>query len=117
MKRFSFAGPWRDKITNSVDFPLTELNLDRYCAPQSNTNVSMIYDLYAVTNHFGSLEGGHYTSYCRDAHRQQWYHFDDTKITAVDEQSVRSKNAYILFYIRRDSNLHSAAFHPLSVLG
>lgn len=28
--------------------------------------VSTIYDLYAVTNHFGSLNGGHYTANCRN---------------------------------------------------
>jgi len=24
----------------------------------------VIYDLYAVSNHFGSLNGGHYTAFC-----------------------------------------------------
>ena len=28
---------------------------------------SCLYDLYAVSNHFGGLGGGHYTAYCKNA--------------------------------------------------
>lgn len=26
----------------------------------------MIYDLYGVVNHYGTMFGGHYTAYCRN---------------------------------------------------
>jgi len=26
-----------------------------------------IYDLYAVSNHYGSLNGGHYTAMCKNS--------------------------------------------------
>ena len=35
------------------------------------------FNLYAVSNHFGSLEGGHYTAYCSSDVHKKWYKFDD----------------------------------------
>lgn len=29
----------------------------------TNQNERLLFDLYAVTNHYGSLGGGHYTAY------------------------------------------------------
>ncbi|PIK45626.1 putative ubiquitin carboxyl-terminal hydrolase 43 [Apostichopus japonicus] len=62
-----------------------------------------MYDLHAVCNHVGNLSGGHYTAYCKNSTNNQWYHFDDTKLTSVSEDSIASKGAYILFYHRRSS--------------
>ena len=30
-----------------------------------------------VSNHFGSLEGGHYTAYCNSNVQRRWHKFDD----------------------------------------
>jgi len=56
------------------------------------------YDLYAVTNHFGSLSSGHYTSFV--ASRGGWMYCDDSKVTPADPRQVVGKPAYILFYKR-----------------
>lgn len=45
---------------------------------ERNGKESLIYDLYAVSNHFGSLSGGHYTAFCQNAINKKWYEFDDT---------------------------------------
>ncbi|KTF71915.1 hypothetical protein cypCar_00040507 [Cyprinus carpio] len=48
------------------------------------------YDLISVSNHFGGLRDGHYTSYARNKDNGQWYYFDDSKVTyAREEQIVR----------------------------
>ena len=56
----------RDKLETHVEFPLQGLDLSRHVqqqqAPGSST---LLYDLYAVSNHFGSLGGGHYTAYAK----------------------------------------------------
>lgn len=53
--RFSFDGPFRDKIECLVDFPLCNLNLSTFSSSKS----SAFYDLFAVSNHYGGLHGGH----------------------------------------------------------
>ena len=79
LKRFSFKGPFTDKIEKQVDFPLKGLDLTNYMPPPLPPGVDRRgtqtyppedprlqippyrYDLYAVTNHFGSLSSGHCT--------------------------------------------------------
>ena len=77
LKRFSFKGPFTDKIEKQVDFPLKSLDLTNYMLPPLPPGADRTgkqtyppedprlqippyrYDLYAVTNHFGSLSSGH----------------------------------------------------------
>lgn len=59
------------------------------------------YSLYAVANHFGSLYGGHYTSYVNKGLSRGWYYFDDQNYRLVKKTSeVVNSNAYVLFYRR-----------------
>ena len=62
----------------------------------------IIYDLFGVSNHFGSLGFGHYTAYALNWKDQQWYNFDDSSCSKVSNSSrVVSDAAYNLFYRRR----------------
>lgn len=45
------------------------------------------YSLFAVVNHVGNLDAGHYTAYVRQ-HRDQWYKCDDHMITRATIQDV-----------------------------
>jgi len=69
----------RTKLNALIQFPLYGLDMGpRIEVPDSvNNNIcssavaagadEFIYDLYAVCNHFGSLQGGHYTGeLCRN---------------------------------------------------
>ena len=60
LKRFSFNRGFRGKLDIFVDFPMTKLDLSKYVAPEEGGHV---YDLYAVSNHYGGMGGGHYTAY------------------------------------------------------
>ena len=44
------------------------------------TNESMIYDLYGVSNHFGNMGFGHYTAYAQNPLDKNWYEFDDSHV-------------------------------------
>jgi ubiquitin C-terminal hydrolase len=33
---------------------------------QDNNSGKIIYDLYGISNHYGNLEGGHYTAFCEN---------------------------------------------------
>lgn len=104
LKRFSNSRNLRDKIDILVNFPLKGLDLSQRVAGckygSSLANDSQIYDLYAVSNHFGGLGGGHYTAYValEDGH---FYHFDDSLVMKVHESQIVTPAAYLLFYRRR----------------
>lgn len=59
-----------------------------------------MYDLYAVSNHFGGMGGGHYNAYCK-LPDGKWWCFDDSHVHAVDKNNICSSSAYVLFYRRR----------------
>ena len=64
---------------------------------------SLLYDLYAVSNHYGSLAFGHYTAYAQNYQTGVWYDYNDSSVSRVDNPSeVISGGAYVLYYIRRD---------------
>ena len=58
------------------------------------------YELYAVSNHYGGLGGGHYTAYAKN--NGKWHEFNDSSVRSCSESSVCSSGAYILFYKRKD---------------
>ncbi|CAG8783701.1 14509_t:CDS:1, partial [Racocetra persica] len=107
LKRFSFDGPFRDKLDTNVFFPLKNLDLTSYVPtpipqptqigsipkmdiPGSGGSLQQtgpfIYDLYAVSNHYGGLNGGHYTACVRN--RNEWHTFDDSRVSICNEKNV-----------------------------
>ena len=95
LKRFSNDG---SKNTELIDFPIRDLNLNKYCVGYGkNKN---IFDLYAISNHIGSLNSGHYYAYCRNENGK-WYNYNDTSVTEISEEEIISENAYCLFYIKK----------------
>ncbi|KAM3876751.1 ubiquitin carboxyl-terminal hydrolase 8 [Diretmus argenteus] len=96
LKRFSYEGRWKQKLQTSVDFPLDNLDLAQYViGPRQSLKK---YGLYGVSNHYGGLDGGHYTAYCKNTVKQRWFKFDDHEVSEISTSSVKSSAAYILFY-------------------
>jgi len=54
-----------------------------------------------VDNHFGGLGGGHYTAFCKNKFDNEWYNYDDSRVSPATEKSIQSRAAYLLFYRRR----------------
>lgn len=107
LKRFSYDGRWKQKLQTSVDFPLENLDLSQYViGPKSSLKK---YNLFSVSNHYGGLDGGHYTAYCKNAARQRWFKFDDHEVSDISVSSVRSSAAYILFYTSLGPRMTEAA--------
>jgi hypothetical protein len=53
------------KKQNFVDFDLRDVDFGKYVtACDGKLNGNKRFNLFAVCNHFGSLEGGHYNAYC-----------------------------------------------------
>ncbi|XP_036590905.1 ubiquitin carboxyl-terminal hydrolase 8 [Trichosurus vulpecula] len=107
LKRFSYDGRWKQKLQTSVDFPLENLELSQYViGPKNNLKK---YNLFSVSNHYGGLDGGHYTAYCKNAARQRWFKFDDHEVSDISVSSVRSSAAYILFYTSLEQRVTDVA--------
>ena len=85
------------KIENLVEFPLEGLNLKEYLPKKEDR----IYDLFAVANHNGGLQGGHYFAYCKNYLDNEWYEFNDSNVSKIEKSRVVSDSAYVLFYNRR----------------
>ncbi|XP_054427225.1 ubiquitin carboxyl-terminal hydrolase 43 [Pteronotus mesoamericanus] len=124
LKRFCQVGERRNKLSTLVKFPLCGLNMAPHVAQRSagakpapgpwppwkppaglpaSYPLDFLYDLYAVCNHHGSLQGGHYTAYCRNSLDGQWYSYDDSTVESLLEDEVITRGAYILFYQKRNS--------------
>jgi hypothetical protein len=59
------------------------------------------YELFAVTNHSGSMTCGHYTAYGMDPRSRDWYYFSDSVVRKLSSPSEAiTKNAYVLYYRR-----------------
>lgn len=127
LKRFHQAGLSLRKVNRHVDFPLT-LDLAPFCAATCK-NISVgekvLYGLYGIVEHSGSMRGGHYTAYVKvrvpsrklsecitgrktapglkEADSElggHWVHVSDTYVQVVPESRALSAQAYLLFYER-----------------
>lgn len=96
LKRFSYEGMWRQKVSTFVDFPIDNLLIESH-GPGNELHSS--YSLYGVVNHSGQLEGGHYIAYSRNIEMNiTWHKYDDQEVTPVADSEVITQNAYVLFY-------------------
>jgi len=88
------------KITTLVDYPLEGLDLRKYTL--GKWDEPPIYDLFAVTNHYGSLGGGHYTAYAKNPMKKMWYDFNDSSVSRQNPDEIVTGAGYLLFYKRRE---------------
>lgn len=131
LKRFEydFMRDTMVKINDRYEFPL-QLDLDhdngKYLSPDADRSVRNLYTLHSVLVHSGGVHGGHYYAFIRPTLSDQWYKFDDERVTkedlkrALEEQYggeeelpqtnpgfnntpfkfTKYSNAYMLVYIR-----------------
>ncbi|KAI5394667.1 ubiquitin C-terminal hydrolase 12 [Lathyrus oleraceus] len=131
LKRFEydFVRDTMVKINDRYEFPL-QLDLDRdngkYLSPDADRSIRNLYTLHSVLVHSGGVHGGHYYAYIRPTLSNQWFKFDDERVTkedtnrALEEQYggeeelphtnpgfnnspfkfTKYSNAYMLVYVR-----------------
>ncbi|PVU87734.1 hypothetical protein BB559_005909 [Furculomyces boomerangus] len=107
LKRFSYEGPFRNKLETMVTYPTRGLDMTPYCAfsnksrsSGNSSNKNGSYHLYSVVNHMGGLSGGHYTASVYNGIRNEWNYFNDTRVSRISEPEVVSPAAYLLYFVR-----------------
>lgn len=143
LKRFDFDYNTlsRFKLNNSVSFPET-LNVKKYLEKENPSetvnneldskledlannekvkieesslkNDPYDYELYSIMIHSGSATGGHYYAYIKCFEKDQWYNFNDEKVTTLERHEISkafgtsysmysSATAYMLLYRQKNS--------------
>lgn len=114
LKRFSseLIGNYcrTEKNSTKINFPLNNLDMSEYISPYNKkNNDNFKYELYGVVQQYGSLNGGHYISCCKNAINNKWYEFNDSDVTYIEENKIESEvissSAYMLFYKKVYNNL------------
>ncbi|CAF1042015.1 unnamed protein product [Adineta ricciae] len=104
LKRFelNFDQQWV-KNNSHVYYPLDSFDLKQYCSSSSS------YALYSAINHNGTLNDGHYTTFCRNLSNDSsaWFECDDDKVEySSTDKLLMNTNAYLLFYILERSKIN-----------
>ena len=95
------------KVKDYVDFPIEGLDIGPYIKSNwyfyagNKEKKPIIYDLYGVVNHYGTLSGGHYTAYCKNFLSNEWHEFDDSRVSKINPRDAVTESAYVLFYRKR----------------
>nr|TKR75027.1 ubiquitin carboxyl-terminal hydrolase 9-like isoform X3 [Populus alba] len=107
LKRFSYSRYLKNKLDTFVDFPIHNLDLSKYVKKKDGH--SFTYELFAISNHYGGLGGGHYTAFAKLIDENRWYSFDDSRVSPVNEDDIKTSAAYVLFYqrVRTESKAES----------
>uniref|UniRef100_A0A8C5Q315 Ubiquitin carboxyl-terminal hydrolase n=1 Tax=Leptobrachium leishanense TaxID=445787 RepID=A0A8C5Q315_9ANUR len=125
LKRFYQNGLNLRKINRHVDFPLS-LDLAPFCSASCKNvseDKSVLYSLYGIVEHSGSMKEGHYVAYVKirvppknmpknnvcnnnftgsadgtQSSLSQWVYVSDTHVQMVSVSRVLNSQAYLLFY-------------------
>lgn len=113
--RYSAYGIGGSKLDTLINFPLEGLDMSPYVLSQSQKGGSIMYDCFAVSNHFGGVGGGHYTAYAMNPQTKQWFDFDDSRCNLIQKDEVVTAAAYSLFYRQRGhvSDINSFSFEQI----
>ena len=89
LKRFDVNSNGISKNQQYVDFPLEKLKIGEN---------ELFFNLKGITNHYGTLNAGHYIGFCKSRNDEEWYKCDDSIITKI---STSLKNLKCLFVVLR----------------
>ena len=98
-KRFCATTIGLKKLETNIAFP-DEMDFNDFVVGP-HTEEEVKYELYAVIQHFGQLNGGHYIANAYCASNEKWESFNDNCISEIMTNSAHQAGAYVLFYIRK----------------
>ena len=96
-KRFIKESYRWEKNGDNVEFPINDFDMkDIMIGPDREHSK---YDLFAVSQHYGSTGFGHYTAVCKN--NGKWFSYDDSSCHETNPSSCQTSAAYVLFYRRQ----------------
>jgi ubiquitin carboxyl-terminal hydrolase 8 len=101
IKRFITSMNGRSKKNNQfIDIPINNVDFSKYV--EGYAKETYIYDLYAICNHHGQIDGGHYSATIKNSNGK-WYNFNDTQVTEilVNDNIISGNTPYCLFYRKK----------------
>lgn len=120
LKRFKHDTLFGTKISDTVAFPLDNLDISPFCVQidgedeqkkkdfASKLPFTTNYELVSIVNHRGGYSGGHYVSYCYNRAANKWQEFDDKYVSSVSADDVAGREAYLLFYVKKPTAKQTA---------
>ncbi|KAM3934639.1 ubiquitin carboxyl-terminal hydrolase 16 isoform 1-T2 [Leptodactylus fuscus] len=126
LKRFQQNGFNLHKLNKHIKFPEV-IDLAPFCTVKCKNirdgDQRLLYSLYGVIEHSGTMRSGHYTAYVKsrtpsprlselvvrgelpeasnpEPSKGHWYHVSDSHVQAVPLTKVLNSQAYLLFYER-----------------
>ena len=96
-KRFIKHSTYWEKNEENIIFPINNLDMKEFIAGPDKDH--SVYDLFAVSEHYGGTGFGHYTAVCKNF--DKWYSYNDSSVHETSESNIISNAAYVLFYRRR----------------
>mmetsp|Transcript_33598 Transcript_33598/g.88235 ORF Transcript_33598/g.88235 Transcript_33598/m.88235 type:complete len:526 (+) Transcript_33598:84-1661(+) len=112
LKRFEQHGMDLHKVSRHVSFEPV-IDMSHFCDPSipfvvgDDGREGVLYELYAVVQHHGRMQSGHYTAYIKDTTTPskgpasaRWFHISDDRYTECSLSQVLRAEAYQLFYER-----------------
>ncbi|KNC29640.1 hypothetical protein FF38_08656 [Lucilia cuprina] len=109
LKRFRHDLSYSSKISSYVEFPLENFDMRSYIHKDCKSQVPL-YNLSSVICHHGTVGGGHYTCFARNALTDRWYEFDDHHVNEVQPEVVQNCQAYVLFYHKNNPQMEHIRF-------
>ena len=103
LKRFKYNENNNFKLKQLITYPIFDFELK-----------DKKYDLFGVINHYGGINSGHYTCFIK--YKDKWIACDDRRVFEIDQERVMNSNAYILFYISKESINSNSYYNSLSSL-
>ena len=96
-KRFIKHYTYWEKNDEDILFPINNLDLNEFIIGPDKDN--SVYDLFAISQHYGGTGFGHYTAVCKNF--GNWYSYNDSSVHSTNSSDIVSNAAYVLFYRRR----------------
>jgi ubiquitin C-terminal hydrolase len=104
IKRFEYNSETFSYVKNqtAIRIPVENVDFSKYVEGYSKE--TYFYDLYAICNHHGQIDGGHYSATIKNSNGK-WYNFNDTQVTEilVNDNIISGNTPYCLFYRKKKS--------------
>jgi hypothetical protein len=106
-RRFIKSGFFQTKENTLIDFPLENFDITDFLDMTSGYfkggwDQKAIYDLQVLVRHVGkNKESNHYSTMARHDPEGKWFEYHDHRVRVVSRRHVASKEALMLFYVRR----------------